>query len=50
MAGGELDFIGCFFYDFEYLTPLDRIYLGGDVLVLAGVCVYVCVCVHVFFL
>jgi len=33
MAGGNLEFTGCFFWDFEYITPLDRIYLGGDVLV-----------------
>lgn len=36
MAGGRLQFELCLFYDFEFVTPLDRIYLGGDVLVLAG--------------
>lgn len=35
MAGGSLAFTGCFFWDFEVITPLDRIYLGGDVLVRA---------------
>ena len=36
MAGGRLEFDLCLFWDFEFMTPLDRIYLGGDVLVLAG--------------
>ena len=30
-------FNGCIFYDLELLTPFsDRIYFGGDILVLAG--------------
>ena len=41
MAGGSLEFRGCFFWDFEFVTPLDRIYLGGDVLVRVGVFVLV---------
>lgn len=39
MAGGSLQFKFCFFWDFEIITPLDRIYLGGDVLVGAYACV-----------
>ena len=37
VAGGDVSFNGCIFYDLELLTPFsDRIYFGGDVCVLAG--------------
>ena len=36
MAGGRLEFDFCLVWDFEFISPLDRIYWGGDVLVLAG--------------
>lgn len=32
----DAEFIGCLFYDYEIIATNDRIYLGGDVLVLAG--------------
>ncbi len=36
MAGGSLQFTACLFWDYEVITPMDRIYLGGDVLVRLG--------------
>lgn len=40
IGGGTLQFIDCMFWDFELLIPFtDRLRIGGDVLVRAGVCV-----------
>lgn len=36
VAGGDVQFVGCVFYDYEYIAANDRLYLGGDILVLGG--------------